>query len=777
MINKFKDVQFKNLILSLLFSVSLTSWTMSTFFGITDILNIAAALVLHSILFLGLSFITRNRLPGIILFFAGSILYVVITACILMLTSRSIGMDYFIWIVVSQPDSDKFNFGFWIATLLIWGYGFSTTVFYFTMRRFRVFVLFLLGVVPLLLQTAKSDKEIILPSLIFLFLFFLMNIERARRKIGKESRIAFINDRWYAISMAFFAAITLVVCYIAPKPYSVPKIVYLDSIINRTIQPLGLAIQNAVQNQDTSLMAFDPGGYKSESRITSIIAPLGEKVLFEVRADEPLYLRIQTWDSYKKNRWVNGEESLNMVQPVESYAKRQMSLGVIVPLIESIKGNPDAPPETLKLLDTLKRTSFPAKKKTALISSKGFKMKSFMHPPGVVKIETQKKTQKIVMNEKLFCSALSESYSVEYISKNLIPASREFQVVKRLDRETADFLLNPDNYGEFVEKESPALNSSESRSVLEASKKEMEIAYKYFTKLPPDIPERVYKLAKEITSKRTSDYDKASAIEQFFHRENFKYSNQPARLPEGMDYNDFFLFENRKGVCLHFASAMVILARACGLPARYVEGYVADEKDPETGLYLVREKDGHAFPEVYIAGYGWMVFEPTISADESDNVLFEFMSGFGNNFTNFAASLSSFVNSLPMWLKMSFIPVLALIILLMIYYSIRIRERIWRKHLLKSGSDKSLEQIFKRITVLLKKINFDMKKYETPSVYSVRISEELGLELSGLSDVFNRSKYGRIGPSQEDVKNAVEAYDRTLALVRKRLGFLRSWMI
>jgi hypothetical protein len=46
------------------------------------------------------------------------------------------------------------------------------------------------------------------------------------------------------------------------------------------------------------------------------------------------------------------------------------------------------------------------------------------------------------------------------------------------------------------------------------------------------------------------------------------------------------------------------------------------------------------------------------------------------------------------------------------------------------------------------------------------------LELSGLSDVFNRSKYGRIGPSQEDVKNAVEAYDRTLALVRKRLGFL-----
>ena len=64
---------------------------------------------------------------------------------------------------------------------------------------------------------------------------------------------------------------------------------------------------------------------------------------------------------------------------------------------------------------------------------------------------------------------------------------------------------------------------------------------------------------------------------------------------------------------------MALLCRSIGIPARYVTGYLVTEKNSETGRYIVREKDAHAFVEVYIAGYGWMTFDPTpeVEADEA----------------------------------------------------------------------------------------------------------------------------------------------------------------
>ena len=56
---------------------------------------------------------------------------------------------------------------------------------------------------------------------------------------------------------------------------------------------------------------------------------------------------------------------------------------------------------------------------------------------------------------------------------------------------------------------------------------------------------------------------------------------------------------------------MTLLCRASGIPARYVEGYVVDEEDKHAGVYEVNAKKGHAFVEVYIAGYGWKIFDPT----------------------------------------------------------------------------------------------------------------------------------------------------------------------
>ncbi|MGN0605393.1 MAG: transglutaminase family protein [Oscillospiraceae bacterium] len=105
-----------------------------------------------------------------------------------------------------------------------------------------------------------------------------------------------------------------------------------------------------------------------------------------------------------------------------------------------------------------------------------------------------------------------------------------------------------------------------------------------------------------------------SAISQ-----NTEYTLSPGRTPATRDFTAYFLLENKKGYCSHYASAGIILARMCGIPARYAEGYIITGNDFEEaiydyrGLYTVNIKDSrsHAWAEIYIDGLGWVPFEFT----------------------------------------------------------------------------------------------------------------------------------------------------------------------
>jgi transglutaminase-like putative cysteine protease len=129
-----------------------------------------------------------------------------------------------------------------------------------------------------------------------------------------------------------------------------------------------------------------------------------------------------------------------------------------------------------------------------------------------------------------------------------------------------------------------------------------------YLQLPDSLPKRVRLLAEEIASGQQTPYDKAMAIEHYLR--GIPYNQQisgPGLTQDGVDY---FLFDAKEGYCDYFASAMVVMLRSVGVPARYVRGYSQGEKG-EDELYHVREWDGHAWPEVFFPGYGWVEFEPT----------------------------------------------------------------------------------------------------------------------------------------------------------------------
>ena len=110
-----------------------------------------------------------------------------------------------------------------------------------------------------------------------------------------------------------------------------------------------------------------------------------------------------------------------------------------------------------------------------------------------------------------------------------------------------------------------------------------------------------------------SDYDKMNRLESMLR--GFDYTLSPGPLPDSIkdasDFLDYFMLEKKEGFCTHFATAFVLLARAEGMSARYVQGYMANTKGKTS--VNVRNSDAHAWPEVYFEGPGWVSFEPTAS--------------------------------------------------------------------------------------------------------------------------------------------------------------------
>ena len=123
---------------------------------------------------------------------------------------------------------------------------------------------------------------------------------------------------------------------------------------------------------------------------------------------------------------------------------------------------------------------------------------------------------------------------------------------------------------------------------------------------------RSYKVAKDIKKTFSTVQERANAIIKFFKSQKLTYSLKP----EPLDMNnstDSFLFDNRKGYCVHFASSFVTIARMAGIPSRIVTGYKANLSNALNNYIAVKERDAHAWAELYIDEQ-WVRVETTSTA-------------------------------------------------------------------------------------------------------------------------------------------------------------------
>ncbi len=127
--------------------------------------------------------------------------------------------------------------------------------------------------------------------------------------------------------------------------------------------------------------------------------------------------------------------------------------------------------------------------------------------------------------------------------------------------------------------------------------------------LPPQGSPRARALA---TRWRREAADGAAIVQQalqLFRNEPFVYTLQPPRIED--DFVDEFLFTTRRGFCEHYAASFAFLMRAAGIPARVVTGYQGGELNPVGDYLIVRQRDAHAWAEVWLPEQGWTRVDPT----------------------------------------------------------------------------------------------------------------------------------------------------------------------
>jgi hypothetical protein len=183
-------------------------------------------------------------------------------------------------------------------------------------------------------------------------------------------------------------------------------------------------------------------------------------------------------------------------------------------------------------------------------------------------------------------------------------------------RDSTDTLLNPfHNYGALRYagfSRLPPLNAAKLRAAPTNYSPDITEVY---LQLPAQLDARIPEFARQIVKDAPTPFDKALVMESYL-RGRFAYTLNLTGKP-GDDPLAHFLFETHAGHCEYFASAMTIMLRTLGIPAREVNGFLPGEYNDLGGDYIVRASDAHSWVEVYFPGSEWQVFDPTPAAPEN----------------------------------------------------------------------------------------------------------------------------------------------------------------
>jgi transglutaminase-like putative cysteine protease len=305
--------------------------------------------------------------------------------------------------------------------------------------------------------------------------------------------------------------------------------------------------------------------------------------------------------------------------------------------------------------------------------------------------------------------------------------------------------------------------------------------FERYLQLPADLPSRDRALAERITAGLTSTYDRAAAVQTWLQTHT-EYDLDAPTEPEGVDAVDHFLFETRRGFCEHIASAMVLLLRESGVPARFVVGFGAGERNPLTGYFDVRESDAHAWVEVFYPGVGWMPYDPTFGVPNANpSAASRFIAP-----EVFRAVGRWLSNALPEPVRRAAVATvraighnpLPLVVAAIIVLLAVLRRTARRRHRERLPTPVGAAAAFATLAEALAATGRSRPAHRTPSEFLLEVSSDPGLppalvaEARTVVRAFERERFSAAGVSSGEVAEAAAAAGRAreLAATAPRAG-------
>lgn len=621
------------------------------------------------------------------------------------------------WFYLNR-DTAGFSLHYFLYLYIFGGFFLVSIIYYFTQIRFRSLGIMLCLLFPFVIYAKRADimSNFDVTMIITLFLAIVVH---NRQLMEKQSGVKTVRDIPYFVSVALFVSFAGAVAMLLPKPT-------VKSVLERDSHAFDIVGNTNNSNDYSSLTKISANRFG---------ASYTNKILFYAQSDYPddtFFLKRQAFDDFTDEAWHNDRTN-------EKYSNY----------------------DYYSYLDTDRLTYYNAIKKLADsgryseygLTSESFKQEQPVHY-SLRLYDDEFKSTYLPAPIGVIAGSFSKSHSDLYylyadgqlLLKN---SQRKFDYTVSYYPETQDLIDSARNIGMTSDQYYSMLvdaydNGDEDAGILlEQYMKNIEC---YTGQI--EYTERIRDLAFSITKDCKSDFEKAQALVKYFENNGYTYDMEYEPPDTSIEY---FIFEGKTGICTSYATAMAMMARIVGLPARYVEGFAVYETDDD-GTFIVRDAHAHAYVEVFIPCAGWLVFDPTVAGYAVDR-----SEGGGFSFSDLAGYLSSvFV----------FLAVLFFVFLIIMFD--RIAEAAFRLSQKFVKGDRRIIRLYARIVKLLEySSDEDLSPY-TGMMLSDFAKEYNNADIDPVREAFERTCFGCIPLDDAAYDAAYAHYKSIYPKLRKR---------
>lgn len=709
--------------ISLIYTVFLNTAVMYYYRDILTPLWFISSFLITAVLFKIFDFIARHKIIGfftyIVVFIAG--MYLIGFA--IKKGSETYPISFLLWFITTQ-DALEYSQWYTIAVFIFFTGFFASVVYYFTKVQYRMSMTFLVFMIPFVIY-GKESKQMPAVFIILLSVIFVLNVIKFNNIRNGDNSIKVGKNSIFQ-SVSVYVLVFGIISSLLPKPNITADRTYLESLINMdAFTDMLISKINIFNNEAES------GKFSS--------LQTNDKVLYYAKSDEPLRLKTQVFTDYdySEDKWSFDYDEYYFTE--KCYPKDPSEIVKFIVLCSEL----DKDFSKKYNISSIPLDIPDSEKKSLNLYSMEYNSGLLPVPTWLINAEVPETVPAEFSNfgtvkakENSFPS--NTPYSIEYYSDSFIYNTDVYEIITSLSYEdTKNMYL--DMHRIFYEN-----NMTDEADIMFDAVSEI---YSAADNLDYGENQKIYDLAMQITDGLDSDYEKALAIERYFLANHYIYD---LTYKKGDGENaETFLFETKRGVCYEYATAMVLLARACGIPARYAEGYNMNQpygntqsSSPNAPNYVIRIRDAHGFPELYIPAIGWTSFEPTVSDNIIDYQKSDISKGIYTSGIILAVCLIAGL------LLFKFYPTIVNIL-----FMLRIKR---------TDPDKTVSLVFLRVRQI-----FGFGKDVTAKELCQTLINEKQIDISLLRNLFEKSSYGKIRLTENDKKEVVDFYSELYRNFRK----------